>query len=516
MSNPPAPHERAGAGWSAASWQAVRRLAWPCATLALLLLPGWPLLERYGGEARELSQRLIYWGLGSAIGFSLAWLVVRLIDVVIWGLLEHRFGTHIPRLLKDVVVVLVLLVTGITIVGVVFQRDVTGLWVSSGVVGIILGFAVRGTIADVFSGIAINIDRPFGVNDWIEVHPRGIKPMRGRVVEINWRSTRLQTIDHTVVVVPNSLVAATVLVNLSLPEPRSRFDLTFCLEFGIPAERVLRILTAGALAAKAPLREPPPKAYVNRVTDVGVEYKVRYWLDPVQVSPRNGRHQVTASILQHLYHAGISLAYPKQDLYLARMPVRQLSRDRDRRELLSRVELLALLQPDEVARLASSAHERTFATGEAVVRQDDPGNSLFVLVEGLLEVFWHREGENAAVRVVELQPGAFFGEMSLLTGAPRAATVLAATESIVYEIAASEINALLACRPEIALHLAEVVARRQAQLTHASARQVEQPEAASPNLVQQILEGMRGFFSSLRERIHPNAPPPREGPNRQD
>lgn len=488
-----------------ARWRALERLFWPGLTLAILLVPGWSLLERYGGEARELSQTAAFWVLGTAIGFSLAWLVVRLIEVLVWGLVETRFDTRVPRLLKDVVVGVVFLVAAITIVGVVFQRDVTGLWVSSGILGIIIGFAVRGTIADVFSGIALNIDRPFRVGDWVEVHSRGIPVMRGRVLEINWRSTRLQTIDHTVVIVPNNLAATTVLVNLSLPEPKSRFDLTFCLEFGLPPERVLRILTAGALAAKGPLRDPPPKAYVNRVTDVGVEYKVRYWLDPVEVSPRSGRHQVTSSILQHLYHAGISLAYPKQDLFLARMPVRQLLRDRDRRELLGRVDLLGALLPGELDRIAEAAHERTLAAGEAVVRQDDPGKSLFVVVEGLLEVYRRREGDPEPVRVVDLLPGQVFGEMSLLTGAPRSATVLAATETVVYEIAASEINALLAKRPELSLPLAEIAARRQAELTSAGERPEAPSEDAMPGLVEQVLAGMRGFFTSLRERIHPGS-----------
>jgi small-conductance mechanosensitive channel len=492
----------------AGRWSGLRRLAWPALTLALLLFPGWPMLERYGGEARELSQRLLYWGLGSAIGLSLAWLCVRVIDVVVWGLLEDRFRAQIPRLLKDVVVAIVFGVAGITIIGLVFQRDVTGLWVSSGILSIIVGFAVRGTIADVFSGIALNVDRPFREGDWIEIHPRGVKPVRGRVLEVNWRSTRLQTLDHTVVVVPNNLVAINLVVNLSLPEPRSRFELTFCLDFGIPPERALRILGAGVRAAKGPLADPPPKVTIDRTTDVGVEYKVRYWLDPVHVSPRNGRHHVTLSILQHLYHAGLSLAYPKQDLYHARMPARQLRRDLDRGELLTRVELLRALRPEELDRLATAATERTYAPGEAVVRQDDPGSSLFVVVEGLLEVY-RRAGTDPgaeALRVVELQPGQFFGEMSLLTGALRSATVLAATESVVYEIGATEINALLAARPELAWHLAEVAARRQEELAGVAPAAEVVPDAARPPLVQQILEGMRGFFSSLRERLHPHGP----------
>lgn len=486
---------------SSQSWRSLRRLLWPASILLLLLIPGWPVLEQYGAEARELSQRIVFWILGTAIGFSLAWLVVRLIEVMVWGLLERRLESPIPRLLKDLVVALVFVVAGITIVGLVFRRDVTGLWVSSGVLGIIIGFAVRGTIADVFSGVALNVDRSFRVGDWIEIHCRGVDDMRGRVLEVNWRATRMQTVDNTVVIVPNSLIAASVLINLSLPEPRSRFEQTFCLEFGVPTDRVLRILTAGARAAKGPLTEPPPKAFVHRVTEVGVEYKVRYWLDPVTVSPRSGRHLVTSSILQHLYHAGISLAYPKHDLYLARMPVRQLDHGRDRRQLLRRVDLFAALQPEEMDQLALAAQERQINAGEAIVRQHDAGASMFVVVEGLLDVCKDGDGPGQTVHVVELSPGDFFGEMSLLTGAPRAATVLAVTETIVFEIGAEAINDLLARRPELAWHLAEVAANRQRALAAATH---EAPTVETPGerrLTHQILEGMKSFFSGLRGKL---------------
>jgi small-conductance mechanosensitive channel/CRP-like cAMP-binding protein len=484
-------------------WRGLQRLIGPAVTLALLLIPGWPLLERYGGEARELSQRVVFWALGTAIGFSIAWLVARLIEVAVWGFLERRFGRQVPRLLKDIVVAAIFLVAAITIVGLVFRRDVTGLWVSSGVLGIIMGFAVRGTIADVFGGIALNVDHPFRPGDWIEVHSRGIRPMRGCVVETNWRSTRLKTVDNTLVVIPNSLVTSVVLVNLSLPEPRSRFEQSFCIEFGVPPERVLRVLLAGAKAVKEILEEPPPKAYVDKTTEVGVEYQVRYWLDPRETSPRKGRHLVTASVLQHLYHAGISLAYPKQDLYWARMPTRQLSRRRDRQELLARVGLLAALQPHELEVLGEAVIERQFNSGAAVVRQSEPGASMFVVVEGLLDVCKsvadqaEGPGGGRMMKVVELQPGDFFGEMSFLTGAPRSATVIAVAASIVYEISAATLRDVLERRPELAGQLAAIAARRHAELDAA----VEQPACPNaevePSLTQQILGAMRTFFGGL-------------------
>ncbi len=179
------------------------------------------LVARITGQADEARRALLNPTGIAGVAVEGVWVALHL-ALYPWGLLEDRFRAQIPRLLKDVVVAIVFGVAGITIIGLVFQRDVTGLWVSSGILSIIVGFAVRGTIADVFSGIALNVDRPFREGGWIEIHPRGVKPVRGRVLEVNWRSTRLQTLDHTVVVVTNNLVAINLVVNLSLPEPRSR------------------------------------------------------------------------------------------------------------------------------------------------------------------------------------------------------------------------------------------------------------------------------------------------------
>jgi small-conductance mechanosensitive channel/CRP-like cAMP-binding protein len=482
-------------------WSSIKRLFWPALTLLILLVPGWRVLDEYGSQAQEISKRVIFWFLGSAIGFAIAWLVVRLIDVLVWGLIERRFQTPVPRLLKDMATGLVFLVAGIIVLALVFERDVTAFWVSSGVLGLVLGFALRNTIADIFSGIALNVDRPFRIGDWIEVHERSIQPMRGCVTEISWRSTRIRKLDNTMLILPNSLISSIILVNLSQPESRSRFELTFCLEFGIPTERALRVLTAGAKSAKGVLPEPPPKVSVNRVTETGVEYLVRYWLEPAKVSPRKGRHRVTSSILEHVYHAGISLAYPKQDLYLARMPARHLDRERDRREILGRVELFNALKPEELQELSAQAVERHFLAGEAIVRQSDPGNSMFVLVEGLLDVCKNGGQEDRQIKVVELQPGDFFGEMSLLTGAPRAATVLAVTDSIAYEIGYEPVNTLLLQRAELAWHLADVAAKRQQELLAASVEPTAPAPPTQKTLASQIVERMKGFFGGLKERL---------------
>jgi small-conductance mechanosensitive channel/CRP-like cAMP-binding protein len=479
----------------------ISRLATPIGILVLFLIPGWPVLTEYGTEAADLSQRILARVLGTGLGLAFAWLLVRLIDVFVWNLLEGKLKTPVPRLIKDVGAGLIFLVAGTTIVSLVFKQSVAGIWATSGIVGIVVGFALRNMIADVFSGVAINVDRPFNIGDWIEIHPRSVEPLRGCVTEISWRTTRIKKTDNTTVVVPNSLISSIVLINYSMPEPIGRFSLTFCLEFGVPAERALRVLLAGAKAAEGILPAPAPKVLINRVTEQGVEYKIRYWLDPTATSPRKARHRVTASILQHLHHAGLSLAYPKKDLFLTRMPNRQLDSTVDRQELLGRTTLFSQLIAEEIKTLASRIEERRFHAGAHLVEKGAEGDSMFILVEGLLNVCTNAESDGRSVFVDDLEPGDFFGEMCLLTGCPRSATIVAQTDVVVFEIGHEAINELFRTRPEISKNLAKIVAQRRQKLEAAGKTELDDHPETVESTSEHILDKMKTFFSALTQRF---------------
>jgi len=481
----------------------VRRLGWPLVALALTLLPvlrwAWlaPFESTLGRAAGPLQ-------MAAAAGAWLAgaWLVVRLVELVFWDrIVAPRLGGSVPRLLKDVLAFAIFLLAVGGFVGITLGHSVTGLWATSGVLGIIVGLALQSMIADVFSGIAINVDRPFSIGDWIRVQPRGTEEMIGRVEEVSWRATRLRAIDNITHIIPNNLLAVTTVTNLSMPEPRSRFELVFCVDFTVPSERVLRILNAAVRAAEGVLSEPAPKARVDGVGLHGVEYLVRYWLYPVDVSPAKGRHFVTSSVLQHLSAAGVELAHPKQDLAVGPARTVSLDPERDRVELVKRIPLFASLEEEEIAALAGTLTQRSFDAGDTVIEKDAPGDSMFFVVEGLLGVLAEVEGRQGPIQVAQLGGGNFFGEMSLLTGEPRSATVVAASETVAFEIRTSDIEDLFERRPEVVREVSKIVAARQAQnrasLDRASAAE---EEAATAGIAEKLYERITRFFGSSERR----------------
>ena len=474
------------------------KLLWPT-ILALISLSSFFLWEDYvldvGSELVDSTIRVMGYIVASLAWLSLAWFVVRILDVFFWeSLVAPRLGGQVPRLLKDVVAAIIFLAAITGIIGVVFELPVTGIWATSGAVGIVLGLALQSMISDVFSGIAINIDRPFKIGDWIQVHQRSRGDIIGEVMEINWRATRVKTRSNITHIIPNNLVGSLVVTNLSAPEPTSRFELTYTLDMHIPSDRALRVLNAALKSTKGILQTPTPKARINQVTNLGVEYLVRYWTDPVAFSPAKARNAVSTSILGHLHQTGLRLAYPKRDVFERSEPMRQLDGVPERVPLLQRIPIFSSLRDEELEQLASVMHRRTIKPGKDIVVADDAGESMFIMVEGLAHVFINTEHRDR-LQVGELAPGTFFGEMSLLTGEPRSATVSATVEVIAYEIQKSHIEPLIINNPELTSILSRAVAERKQALE--ASRDSEQENDESTNeetLADQLMGKMLRFF----------------------
>ena len=260
------------------------------------------LLANFGEEAMSQGKVIAGYAVKVGIWLTSAFFVNRLLSVFFWEMgVERAIGQPVPRLVKDILALLIFLVALSGIISFVFHQPVTGLWATSGAVGLVVGFALRSMILDVFSGLAFNIDRSYRIGDWVQLHGRQLNlHIVGRIEEINWRTTRLRTTANNMVVVPNSIMGQTIVTNFMTPEPESRLELFFTLDFSVPTERALRVIGAAIKAISGPggpLEEKPAKVRVNGVSSVGVEYCVRYWILPSDVSPRKSATWSSAASL---------------------------------------------------------------------------------------------------------------------------------------------------------------------------------------------------------------------------
>ena len=485
--------------------------AFAAASLSAGEIAGWCGL----GSSR--GQQLLTNGLHIGLWISGAYLVVRLLNHLFWeGFVAHVLQHPVPRLVRDSAAIVVFLLAAAGIVGVEFGQPIIGIWATSGAIGIILGIALRSIILDIFSGLAVNFEHSYRIGDWVDLVERGSPPIRGKVVEINWRTTRLKTEDDRVMVVPNSRMGEMILANLSMPDDICRFETRITLDFSVHTERALRVLLAGAQAScgpDGPLAEPEPRVIVWGASELGIEYRIRHWQRYDTIGEAPARDAVMRAVLRHLAMAGLSPAYPKLDTFRAKMPVRQLEHHsvEDRTKLLRQLEIFDTVEDAHLERLATEVAPLHFNRGESLTAEGAPRGPMFVLAEGLCEVFQTENG--AQKKIATIEAGDVVGEHSMLTGEPHTTTVAALTDVIAYGVHSEHLAPVLADHPELYEQISHNVALRHLrfQQSLAAANERHNPEEVH-SIAAQIVGRMRELFHTIGGDIALRDPGPRPEP----
>jgi small-conductance mechanosensitive channel/CRP-like cAMP-binding protein len=374
------------------------------------------------------------------------------------------------------------IVRGLLIAGafVIVLRYTLGVNVSpvlgaSALVTAVVGFALQGVLGNLLAGMSLHVVRSVVPSDWV-----AIGDIEGEVIQTNWRETRLRTIAGHTIIVPNSTVAAATIHNMTRPTPLRRHRVFVGASYSDAPAEVLAALMASALAVPEVLREPAPSAFLTEYKDFGINYVLRFWTNRFY-----DRTAVEGDVMRMVWYQfkrkGIEIPFPMSDKLLndfmevvydqRRKPpeeteVRRMRSDLFRSDFLSR--LLAdekgtlLLKEDDLTEVARLARRVRFTRGETVFRQGDPGETCCVVVWG--KVHGRVEYQDAAqANEFDLGPGSLFGEMSLVTGLPRTATILAQEEVELIEISKDAFTKLLSLREDIPQILARLVADRAVQ-----------------------------------------------------
>ena len=454
-----------------------------------LALAAWPHLDL---DPASLVGRWGRTAISALLVLAGAWLVVRLLDVVLWrGVVERRAGTPVPRLLVDVCAAAVWLVAALIIAAWALQVEVFGLVATSSVTIAVIGFALRDIIASLFAGMALSLEKPYAIGDWIEIEHGSV----AQVEQVGWLTTRAVTKDGVGLVVPNARLANTIWRNYTHPRPEWRDAVRVTLDYAVPCDIAERLLTAALNEVRQVGRMPQrPDVKIAELNERGVVWVARYWLDDYGAA-QDIRFLVQKAILRHLHYAGIEPARAVHDPAASPRPpgTQPLGSLEHLARLLAEHELFGAIEPGLRERLLAGA-ERRFCRAELpIVRAGEPGSSMFVVVEGLLRVTIPGP-EGRDVRADDLTPGSVFGEFSLMTGEPRSATVVPFVDSVVYEIGKAVVQPILEQTPEVAEELSRILALRQARSRDLLARPSSQLPAQPRPSQHAILDRLRAFF----------------------
>ena len=286
------------------------------------------------------------------------------------------------------------------------------------------------------------------------------------------------------------------MTNFSLPQSTARFELDYTLDFSIPSDRAIRIFNAALIESIGPkglLSSPRPKTIFTGVNSDGAVYKLKYFINPVEVTPPKARNIINTNVMHHLSYAGITPSYDRQDIFYEKMP-RQKSWEnkKDRMDLLSNIDLFQEFSNELLEAITGSFQLKRLKTEEILINQGEDGESLFVLVEGLLEVSIQLEGEKKHLTL--LRPGSFLGEMALLTGEKRSADVTSSIESLVGELTKKSIMSLAEENPEILEKMTAVVAKRRLKNKETLTEDQKESHEAIENEKKNLMGRVTNFF----------------------
>lgn len=378
-----------------------------------------------------------------------AWLVAGLVRAV----LVFKRRPVETRFLQDLCAGFVYVGAILGIVAYVFDIPVSGLLAASGVVAIVLGLALQSTLSDLFSGVVLNMAKPYRPGDWI-ILDGGVA---GSVVETNWRATQILTIMNDLAIVPNSVIAKARLTNASRPNEAHGLSVTVRLDATVPPSSTVQILEAAMLSCNHILRVPTPRVTVRLLDAIAVECELTFFVASVEQAPE-AQNEVFDRVFRHCTLAGIRLAPPAESALA--LPLRIVPQDPQDlpRRLLERLPLFATLSENERLTLAPKMHRRSFKAGETLVEQGSLPPALLILTSGVLAALQRHAASD--IEVFRLAPGDCFALVSVLTGGTALFTIKALTKAVVYEIARQDIAPIVAGRPAMAAELSQIMARR--------------------------------------------------------
>lgn len=393
----------------------------------------------------------------SAIALLLAaFPLARIVNRVAWfrGASVHPGkSVHVPRVLPDATALAVILMTVLVVLQFIYKVQVPGLLAGSGVIAIILGLAMQDLLGNLIAGIGLHFDKSFTPGDWLQ-----IEGTHAKVIELSWRTTRLITNDDVMIDVPNSNIVKQAILNFEKPTRKHAVKPLIGLHYDVPPAQAQRVLQEAAASVPGVCSDPAPVVYLKEFADSAIIYEINVWIeDHGLMDP------VMSEVRVHCWYAakraGFEIPYPQLTLHRAAAQASGDSLHTTALQALRTNPVFNFLDDKQAGELLAAGKSKLFAAAEQLVRQGEEGASMFLLVKGHVDVSIAREGQY--VTVATLNAGDCLGEMCVLTGEKRSATVTARDEVAAIEITKDALAQLLVAHPALLNGLTDVLVKRQ-------------------------------------------------------
>jgi len=370
--------------------------------------------------------------------------------------LTRRGKVHFSSISKDLLMLTLWFAVLMTVLYTDFGVQPLSILTTTTVFAAVLGFALQETLGNVFSGLSLSMGRPFEPGDWIRSGTHV-----GRVKGISWRATTIVTRDNERLEIPNSVIAKDVLFNYATGHVRDQ--IVVGISYGVPPNHVREVVLTLLRDVPMVLREPAPEVLAFSYSDFAIQYQIKYSIADYGAQ-EHVRDRVASSLWYALRRHSIEIPFPTRTVH-----VRDAGRDEDERadeaferELMAdlrQVDWLRGLSDDELKLLVPTVAVRQFGAGEMLVRAGEQGESMFIVRSGKAEVFGHT-ADGQIRHIANYARGDVTGEMALMTGEPRTASVRALTDLEVIEMDREGFARLFKEHPDAAAGIGDIITAR--------------------------------------------------------
>ncbi|MFQ5721904.1 MAG: cyclic nucleotide-binding domain-containing protein [Candidatus Aminicenantales bacterium] len=410
----------------------------------------------------------------AAFFFFVVFFLIRLIDASLKSIYAWRgLSFPLPKVLHGLILGIIYLLIVFIILKDVLHVNITPFLATSAILTMILGLAFQGVLSNVLAGMSLHFTQSFRKGDWIQVGSD-----EGRVIDTNWRETRIHDRYSNIVVLPNNLVASEKITNFSMPIQKSALTISVKASYEAPPSSVFKALLEAAGDVPEVLAVPSPEAYLLNYDDLGISYLLKFWIKDF-----DRKYPIMAEVGRLIWYkfkrSNIEIPVPladkvgrvlrsikEKEVFLAE----EKKRERNYLDLLNSSFLRyqqgkkagELMVSEKVIRdLAQAVKRVKYAPGEIIFKQGERGEKCYLISSGKIrgEIVYEDKGKKHK-SVFVVKAGDIFGEMSLFTGLPRTATGIVEEETELLEIRAEDFGLLLDKNPKLAEIIAEIVSLR--------------------------------------------------------
>jgi MscS family membrane protein len=250
---------------------------------------------------------VLFWLIGSTIAWRLINNLAKWYENQLSVTREIELGEQLMPFFRRLLLIILTVIVGIIFLD-YFSIEVGGVVATLGIGSLAIALAAQATLSDTINGFVIMFDRPFRIGDRIELLELNTW---GDVVDIGLRSTRIRTRDNRMVIVPNSVIGKSLVINHSYPDTQYRIQIEIGVAYGTDLEEARKIIVEAVRQVDGVLHSRPIEALFLEFGPSALNFRVRWWIESY-IDTRRMFDKVNTAIYRELDKAGVEIPFPQQ------------------------------------------------------------------------------------------------------------------------------------------------------------------------------------------------------------